>query len=107
MITTLERQVEHLRMSGSHVPRDKVDRALPYPALTLCNPGPVSYPLCASCFLVLMESLCLLSKMWVKKKNSHMLHPGNGRCRYQGEKIHLSTERWCVEQTAGAQERVG
>lgn len=68
MITTLERQVEHLRMSGSHVPRDKVDRALPYPALTLCNPGPVSYPLCASCFLVLMESLCLLSKMWVKKK---------------------------------------
>lgn len=36
-----------------------------------------------------------------------MLHPGNGRCRYQGEKIHLSTERWCVEQTAGAQKRVG
>lgn len=53
-------------MSGSRVPRDKVDRALPCPAHVLCNPGPVSYPLCASCVLIL--SLCFLSKMWVKKK---------------------------------------
>lgn len=36
-----------------------------------------------------------------------MLHPGNGRCRYQGENRHLSPACWCVEQTAGAQKRVG
>lgn len=74
------------RMSGSRVARDKVDRALPCPVHMLCNPGSVSYPLCN--FLLLPHSngkSVSPFKDVGQKKKSHMLHPGNGRCRYGGE----------------------
>lgn len=82
-MTSLERQVDlghsspTLSVSAPPPPGTKPTEFLLY------SPGPVSHPPCAP--RLLEESLCLLLKMWVKI--SHMLHPGNSRCRCCGKKV--------------------